>query len=58
MNERIMKIATELRRNLAWDETPQGYGYWKCVYETLIHLAAFSPPSKPDQLTIDGWDLT
>jgi len=61
MNERIEKIADKLAEAFAWNDTPQGFDYWRGVHDELYHLACddhLSTPPQPDQLTIDGWDIT
>ena len=61
MNERIKKLADGLYEGFAWNSTPQGFYYWMGVYEELRRLAgddSLATPPPPDQLTIDGWDLT
>ena len=61
MNERIVTLAGKLYEAFAWRNTPQGFNYWRDIHHQLLLLAGndhLVTPPQPDQLTIDGWDIT
>ena len=61
MNELASTLAERLYEGFAWSDTPQGFLYWEGVHRELRRLAGYAhlaTPPQPDQLTIDGWDLT